>query len=191
MTGGHVRGVLAATQHRSVHEMGPPILPGAQQQLIYSGFAAGSHYHHTGSGANIVCLTEAPVFPPGFGQTSHRFSALLYGTEYEGSGKNQNGDAACAMCSYEGRSVYVQWGRHDCGQGQETLYKGFVMAEYHRHQKSEFVCVDYSRSVHAHSSSRSDNGNLWYHATYRCGSLPCGPYAHVVQASCAVCGIPW
>ena len=58
----------------------------------------------------------------------------------------------------------MEWGRHgSCSRaGDAVLYTGYIMAEKYTHQKSEFVCVDQSRGTHPGSTSKSENGLLWY-----------------------------
>jgi hypothetical protein len=47
---------------------------------LYSGFVAGAHYTHVGSGANYLCMHPSPEYPPG-ALDANNDGALLYGTE--------------------------------------------------------------------------------------------------------------
>ena len=57
--------------------------PSSDDILVYSGFAAGSSSGHTGSGANVLCMPEVPVYS--HYNEGNNNGALLYGYEYESS----------------------------------------------------------------------------------------------------------
>ena len=64
-------------------------------QLLYEGITGGSHYGHSGGGANYVCLPKVPQYmsthvPPYFSE--------MYGSEYEGVNGIFPG-TQCSLCS--------------------------------------------------------------------------------------------
>jgi len=165
--------------------------PAESSSLVYSGFAAGAYYGHSGGGANSICLNSESGDAPATDAGNHN-RAMLYGTEYEAGyvGRNvHDHNAACAVCAYNGKASYTMWGRPSCSDGHDALYIGNVWGAHHGHPKSSWVCVDVARESHDGSTS-NENGNLWYLAEYECGSLPCPPYKENKEAACAVCGIP-
>ena len=158
---------------------------------MYSGFAAGSHYTHGGSGANTVCLHQTPIMT---GSSGNQNGALLYGTEYENTGaidKNHDGDAACTVC-LSPTPVDIAWGRNDCnsnGVASTKLYSGVVMATHYSQAKSESVCVDMDRQTHGYSSRANHNGNLWYTTEVESGSSNSNSHSHNHEVACAVCRV--
>ena len=59
--------------------------PSTDDVLVYKGFAAGSHYGNWGSGANVFCMPEVPLY--GKFDSGDNNGALLYGYEYETTGR--------------------------------------------------------------------------------------------------------
>merc|ERR1719420_1090463 len=157
---------------------------------LYEGFIAGAHYHHWGSGANHLCMTQHSNAPPG-ATTSNQNGALLYGTEYQNTGnidKNHNGDAACAVCTFPTVSVHTEWGRYgSCSGDLQMLYKGVVMADWYWHKKSEFICVDEERATHAASYGGWNSGCLLYTTEMEGGSTHESWYPHDKEVGCSVC----
>ena len=86
-------------------------------------------------------------------------------------------------------AAYVQWGRSDsCSNGHTKLYSGLVMAEYHTHQRSEFVCVDVIRGfVKAPLYNPNNNGHLWYTTEAHSGSLDTTHYRNLREIGCVMC----
>ena len=143
--------------------------------LVYSGYAAGSHYEETGGGYNLVCLHETPVY----GTTEDTVDdnvAKLYRVEFETEDKGlwkmwglHNADVACAVCQPTGSiAVLMQPGSAVCPTGWSTEYEGFIMAapsHTSQHRRSEYVCVDSTpeavgdpadNSIEDHSSTLND-----------------------------------
>ena len=56
---------------------------------MYSGFAGGSYYSHSGSGANVLCMTQTATYAEH--NDNSQDGALLYGYEYKTSGYNLQG----------------------------------------------------------------------------------------------------
>ena len=140
----------------------------AGSNKLYTGYAAGSWYDHSGSGYNTLCLHPEPEPLQSSTSDAETYSARVYGTEYESTGykKNpkENHDALCTVCSLAdgAEDVYTQWGRADgCSNGHETLYTGMAMANYYNQQKSEWVCVDNEHATRA-GSSNNEGANHWY-----------------------------
>ena len=155
---------------------------------LFTGYAAGAHYNHRGSGANTMCLHPNPTYPPGT-SSGNQNGALIYGTEYQNTGaidKNHDKDAVCAVCAVVG-VTFEQWGRDICPQGHRTEYKGVIMSNHYTQQPGEFVCVDLERAFMVSGHEGDHNGNLWYTTEYEQGSLPNSVYKHDSEASCAVC----
>eukprot|EP00794_Sanderia_malayensis_P006019 gene6019-6718_t len=162
-------------------------------KMLYKGYAAGQHQTHSGGMSNTVCLHMEPTF--GKYSTSADTLQWIYGVEYEVANaftplsKNlHNKDAPCAVCRVETRgSKLMIPGRNICPSGWVTEYKGYLMSEHYGHKgRTTAVCVD--ADAEAFPRSQPDkNGNLWYAIQAACGSLPCGPYVHGREITCAVC----
>jgi len=158
-------------------------------QLVYTGFMAGAHYNHGGSGANYICMTTSGAEAPSGYSDGNQDGGLLYGTEYQNTGAidaNHDGDAACAVCRYNShhKDVYVQWGRSSyCSNSHHDVYSGHSMGNHYTQHRSTRVCVHTSRETHAQSSWSDNNGALLYtteiewvsgHANYEVGCTSCG-----------------
>jgi len=159
-----------------------------------AGAMGGGHYTHTGGGTNYVCLTNNPVYDKY--QRGWQNAAAIYGTEYETSfpgfsrGSLQDHDAPCAVCYVRSRGSEVMIpGTNKCPSGWTREYYGYLMTSHHSHaHPSEFVCVDVDAEV-APGSHSDANGALLYVVQGNCGyaSLPCKPYIHGYELTCAVC----
>jgi hypothetical protein len=158
---------------------------------VYTGFMAGSHYDHSGSGANYVCLTTSNPNPPSGYSDRNQNGNLLYGTEYWNTGAidhNQGGDAACVVCRHltPHKDVYVQWGRSNgCSNSHDTVYWGYVMGNRYTQHRSTFLCVHTARETHAHSSFSNHNGALLY--TTEIESTNFGGTAQNSEVGCSSC----
>jgi hypothetical protein len=161
--------------------------PGAD--LVYSGYAAGTQFNHTGSGANTLCITDAPVYQdiiPGAQNLS-----LIYGTEYEtafpsGTDHSQ-ATGVCAVCEVEYANTIMIPATNTCPVGWTEQYSGYVMSTTYQQEKSNYVCVDDNPS--APTSLANENGNLWYTTETRSntGSLPSSIYVDGGELTCVVC----
>ena len=157
---------------------------------LYEGFMASSHSGHRGGGSNVLCMHSSPQYPKGYSNGSQQGN-LLYGTEYENTGaldKNNNGDAACAVCEHDTASnVYVQWGRTSCSDGHKTEYSGLIMGGYYTQYNAENICVDLEMAVHRVSSTSSNDGFRMYTTEMEGGSSDETQYPHDREVACAVC----
>ena len=161
--------------------------------LVYSGRAGGSDRAQTGGGSNPQCLPLDPNFlTPISGD--QRYRALMYGAEYETVTDSNshihgrhNTDVPCAVCHVSNRTaVYMVPAKYTCPSGWTREYNGYLMAEYYKHYRSQFTCMDTAfKSVDG--SSTNHNGLLFYFVEGRCGSLPCPRYDSTKELSCAVC----
>ena len=145
--------------------------------------------------SNTVCLHSSPTFEK-FSDTIET-SQYIYGQEYQISTFNpfvrpglHDKDAPCAVCEVESRGSQVTLaGRNVCPEGWTLEYKGYLMSAHYGHKgRSSAVCVDHD-SEGFPRSGKNDDGNLWYTIQAACGSLPCGPYIHGRELTCAVCTI--
>ena len=163
-----------------------PSVPGTE--LVYAGRAAGSHYTHSGSGANYLCMPPNPQYslPTRGGFQLH---GLIYGTEYEGPllGTQDHG-VPCAVCLATSReTVLMIPARTTCPTLWTTEYTGYLMSAHYQHPRSMYECVDKSQES-VQGSFRDTNGALFYHVEVDCGfGLPCPPYIEELEVTCAVC----
>ena len=157
---------------------------------IYDGWVGGGAHNQNGSGANLMCMHPEPQQPEG-ASTGNQNGALIYGTEYENTGavdKNHDNDAGCVVCEKANvGSVYVQWGRQTCTNGDKTEYWGVIMAQHYSQQKGEFICVDWERAPHSTSHNGSQNGHMLYTTEMEGGAADEQMYPHDMEVSCAVC----
>ena len=156
-------------------------------ELVYEGYAAGSHYTHSGGGANYVCLPRDPLFEPDVTSGS---TSLIYGAEYEtnsGAWKiYHNQDVPCAVCRTPRTNVLMLPGRNQCYNDWQLEYTGFLMSDYYGYSSKEYTCVDaYPETLN--SGSTNANGALFYFVEARCGALKCPPYIEGREITCAVC----
>ena len=131
-----------------------------------------------------------PQFPDGVSD-ERQTGGSLFGVEYKNSGAvdmNENKDAGCAVCEHNtASSVYVQWGRKICTNDHVTQYYGFIMSasQDERAQKSEFICVSYSRSGHATSDPTFNKGGNLFTTEWDVKDV--GEYKKGNELSCAIC----
>ena len=109
--------------------------------LVYSGWAAGSHYSHSGSGSNYVCITKTPQYLTYSSATNTR--GLLYGAEYEAytnqayHGKHDQ-NVPCVVCHVQQRSILMIPGQYTCPTGWTTEYYGYLVSEKYTHHRSSY-----------------------------------------------------
>ncbi|KAK3109050.1 hypothetical protein FSP39_021864, partial [Pinctada imbricata] len=165
----------------------------ANSQTVYSGYAGGSLYDHTGAASDYLCLPPDPEW--GLHTESEDNSrALVYGAEYQfdsltDSRKSlHDQDVPCAVCRVKDRSSVIQIpARKTCYAGWNKEYTGYLMAGAHGHKAaSQFVCLD-ENSVGIGGTQVNNNGKLFYPAEGRCGSLLCPPYVKGRELTCVVC----
>lgn len=174
----------------------------AKSSLVYTGYAASSHYTHTGGSSELICLPERPQwgrYVDGFQGQSY-----IYGTEYETGwryGTNDvflknnihgqslnNHNVPCAVCYTDGRSTAMRFpAMLQCPDGWSEEYHGYLMAGYHSHKgKMQPVCLDEAPEA-AESGQADENGAVFYNVEAHCGSLPCPNYINGRELTCVVC----
>jgi hypothetical protein len=161
--------------------------------VVYTGYAAGAHYTHTGSGANTLCLSQTPEWLSY--DDGNQNGALIYGTEFETRAYGvaplqglQDLDGTCVVCEVPRAAQIMIPGRTSCPTGWTLEYNGYIMSEYYTHVgRSDFICVDAMPELAG--SSANQDGHLWYPTEIECGSLPCmtGGYVQGRELACAVC----
>ncbi|CAH1773339.1 unnamed protein product [Owenia fusiformis] len=172
------------------------------REKLYSGIMGLSHYTHTGSGSNYLCLPEVPEW----GKTTdgEQSGAYIYGVEYEiqvnSPFKTDNypdpskpstwlhdHDAVCAVCRVPDRSSGVMIpAQKSCPDTWTREYNGYLMSQHHTQQKSEFICVDEAPEADI-SGYENKDGGLLYLVEAHCGALPCPNYHQGYELTCAVC----
>ena len=161
-------------------------------ELVYSGLTAGSHYTHTGGGANYICtVTGADVEYHPEATTSNTNHAILYGTEYETIGQPlshlHDYSVPCAVCVVTSRSNQIMIpGRFTCPDTWTVEYSGWLMAQYHGYHRTMHICLD--KTPEAVGSAVNMDGALMHHVEADCNTgLPCPNYDATKQLSCVVC----
>ena len=157
-------------------------------ELLYEGIAGGSHYRHSGGGANYVCLPKVPQYssihvPP--------YYFYMYGAEYESvngifSGKHDH-NVPCAVCYTSTKEVKLMIPAcTSCPSSWTVEYKGYLMTERHNHARNVYECVDESPESIAGSHSNVDGAQFYFIGT-TCTGLPCPPYVANRAITCVVC----
>ncbi|KAJ8314242.1 hypothetical protein KUTeg_008803 [Tegillarca granosa] len=156
-------------------------------ELVYSGFAGGSHYTHGGGAAEYVCLPRDPEF--GVQQNVGAYG-YIYGAEYQTNyfGPAEDQDVPCAVCrSLTGTSVIMIPAKSTCYPNWKREYHGRLASGYFGHTSaSQYVCVDETPEAVIGGNSNSD-GKLFYPVKAECGSLECPPYQNDKEVLCVVC----
>ena len=164
-----------------------PNVPGTT--LVYAGRTGGTHFTHTGGGANHLCVPPDPRATLRF-TAGVRDHSYLWGSEYQfplAGGHDTN--VPCAVCLAASReTVLMIPAKTDCPTAWTREYYGYVMTEHRTHHRSMFECVD--RSQEAIPGSHANvNGALFYHVEVHCDGLPCPPYNPQRELNCVVCTI--
>ena len=156
--------------------------------LVYSGWAAGSHFNEKGSGSNYLCITKTPQY---LNYDSRRNNpAKLYGAKYIARDTNQPYHAItenvvpCAVCHVVQRSVLMIPGQYTCPTGWTREYYGYLVAARFDEHPVLYECMDESPES---SGTTSSDQAAFYHVEARCGNLACGPYDETKELTCAVC----
>ena len=165
-----------------------PSTPGTE--LVYAGRAAGSHYSHSGGGANKLCLPDNPQYLSY--QSGNQGTGYLYGAEYESYDRQplrsvHDHNVPCAVCSVSRGKLLMIPARTSCPSSWTREYYGYLMAErYSNEGRSTFECMDSSPESVPGSAGDGD-GALFYHTETTCTGLPCPPYVAGREVTCAVC----
>jgi len=168
-------------------------------ELVYNGYAGGSHFNKPGGAGEYLCLPRDPIW--GHHEDAvETYSSGVYGVEYELNQKTLSNffgtniryfsdDAPCAVCRTTRSSVIMIPGRNECYGGWTREYHGYLMSDYEGHKAaSEFVCLDIDPEVLTGGDHAVEkNGKLLYFVEARCGSLPCPPYVNGRELTCVVC----
>ncbi len=157
-------------------------------QLVYEGLAAGSHYTHTGGGANYLCITKKPIY---ISTTVPSHYSYLYGSEYQNPIFNSLHDqnVPCAVCHTSKRSSKLMVpGTTTCPQSWTEEYEGYLMTDHHTQKRNAvYECVDKDGEA-VPGEQHNTNGALFYHVVAVCKvGLPCDPFVANRPITCVVC----
>ncbi|CAK8689942.1 unnamed protein product [Clavelina lepadiformis] len=174
---------------------------GPNNDLVYDGIAAGSHYSNTGGVSDFLCLHLNVSYRNGRFRDGSQGGSHTYGLEYQDSWISSLMDFSliethstyqhsvpCAVCLAERRTTQLMIpGRVTCPQGWTREYTGYVMAGGHsdKHATSP-ICVDDTPQV-VPGTQGSQPGAHLYMVETQCASLLCEPYAAGREISCVVC----
>ncbi|XP_033727529.1 short-chain collagen C4-like [Pecten maximus] len=167
--------------------------PANQTSIVYTGYAGGSFYEHTGAASDYVCMPHEPVWGPhrDFSYTNNDI-AFMFGAEYQSPGElfgksTWSDDVPCAVCIGDQYTTSIMIpGRISCYPGWTEAYHGNLAAGAHNHKAaSQYACVDQEPQIS--KAGVNDNGKLFYGVKAKCGSLPCPPYVDNKFLPCVVC----
>ena len=158
-------------------------------QDVYCGITAGSHFTHSGGGANHLCMPKIPEYSLPFSSSGPDYKTFIYGAEYENpiQGSHDH-NIPCAVCHVSTRSAVLMIpGKTTCPPTWTREYYGYLMAELYRHKRSTYECVDKAMESLPGSSANTE-GALFYHVEAVCGvGIPCPPYNNYKELNCVVC----
>ncbi|XP_078619295.1 uncharacterized protein LOC144886530 [Branchiostoma floridae x Branchiostoma japonicum] len=174
-------------------------------ELVYSGYAGGTHKTHPGGGTNYQCLPTDPQWGT-YQDGVQGWKAFMYGAEYDlntdapgaeyeldrnvpfGSTSLHDDNVPCAVCYVPTRgSKLMIPARNTCPTDWTQEYDGYLMAGHYSHDGAkEYVCVDEQPEV-IQGGHASHGGALFYPVEARCGSLPCPNYVEGRELTCVVC----
>jgi len=124
----------------------------------------------------------------------------LFGAEYEFSGhpfstENNAGasllenDVPCVVCYAPTRSAQLMMpATINCTEGWVKEYGGYIVSEFHNHNRGEYICLDEAPEVVTGGLSNT-NGALLYPVILACGAVPCPKYVNGRMLSCVVCSL--
>ncbi len=163
----------------------------AGTEIVYSGITGGSHFTHSGSGANYLCMPIVPEYSPDLlykGGVDNN-EGIVYGTEYENPLQGIHDHAApCAVCHVSTRaSLLMIPAQASCPPTWTREYYGYLMTAHHTHQRSMYECVDADQQS-LKGSEGNENGALFYHVEADCATgLPCPYYNNHQELNCVIC----
>ncbi|XP_033728136.1 short-chain collagen C4-like [Pecten maximus] len=161
-------------------------------ELVYSGYAGGSHYSNKGAAAEYVCLPPDPSWGPKQNIRAQQ-PGFMYGAEFEDNilfnVKDRNRDVPCAVCRSSNQSTSIMIpARVTCYPGWTEAYHGYLASGYYNQPAaSQYVCVDQQPQTLLGGGSSNDDGKLFFQVRAKCGSLKCPPYEEDKVLSCVVC----
>ena len=174
---------------------GRTVCPKTGSELVYSGYAGGSHFSHMGGAASMLCLSRVPQWGR-YNDRLNTFMGYIYGAEYEDAQEvtdklfdrsHLDQDVPCAVCNLNSRSSVIMIpGRKSCFPGWTIEYTGYLMTGRHTHHSTDYYCIDGSPED-IHGGKANHNGYLLYFVESRCGSLRCPPYVEGRELTCVVC----
>ena len=185
------------TDHRgtSYTRWGKTVCPGNGSDVLYSGYAAGGYYTHTGASPSMLCLPEDPVWSK-YDDSLNAYGQHVYGVEYQDKargisfwGRNMyDQDAPCVVCEVKGRARRIMIpGRTTCYPGWTKEYWGYLMSSHYEYTgQGDYHCVD-SDPEAIEGGHENHNGYLLYFVEVRCGALKCPPYVKGRELPCVVC----
>ncbi|XP_060584601.1 uncharacterized protein LOC132740674 [Ruditapes philippinarum] len=144
---------------------------------VYTRYAAGSNYGHSGTASDTLCLSKNPIYNK---YTPGLQGGIIYGAQYETGRPNsawkhlKDQDILCAVCRITRNNVLMVSGRNTCQENYQLEYKGYLMSRHYQHSASLFICIDNEPEV-LQGGSFDDNGKSFYFVDGTCGSLKCPP----------------
>ncbi|XP_048241211.1 short-chain collagen C4-like [Haliotis rufescens] len=159
--------------------------------VMYKGFAGGSHFEARGGPGTTLCLPESPIYVR---HSTAGSQSYLYGTEYRPNAatdplqKMVLHDVPCVVCrSRHRRSAVMVPARNACFPEWHLEYKGYLFGGATTHTgSSDYVCVDEDPES-VQGGHENKEGHLLYPVESKCGSLPCPKYVDGWEMTCAVC----
>ncbi|XP_060569468.1 uncharacterized protein LOC132727890 [Ruditapes philippinarum] len=169
----------------------------SDNEVLYTGQAAGSDWQSPGAASNFLCLTNEPQW--GLYEEGVNSGAQVYGAEYEfkdfhpdkGSEYfNQDlndHDAPCSVCQTPRSSVLMIPGRQECFPGWTKEYSGYLVAGAGQHRAAtEYICLD-GEAENISPELGNTDGKVMYLVDAVCGTLRCPPYIQGRELTCVVC----
>ena len=171
--------------------------PGNGTVTIYSGFASGGDYQHSGASPEMLCLPPEPEWGR-YSSGSDTYSNIIYTAEYElpsgrdnaifGKSAHQQ-DVPCAVCEARSRKSHLMIpGRKTCYDGWSREYWGYLMSSRYSHkQQMDFYCVD-AEPEFLRGGAANSNGYILYVVEIRDnGGNIFPPYVDGRELTCVVC----
>ena len=158
-------------------------------QLLYEGIAGGSHYSHSGGGANYICLPKVPDY---LSTANPSRQSYLYGAEYQNVNNifpsKHDHNVPCAVCYTSTKEVQLMIpAKTVCPTSWTIEYVGYLMADYYDHKRNAvYECVDKDPES-IYGSAANIDGALFYFVKTTCTGLPCPPYVNNRVITCVVC----
>ena len=190
---------LAGRTGATYTRWGRTVCPEPGSELVYYGYAGGSHYYHMGGAASMLCLPRVPEW----GEYSDKLDpsvGYMYGAEYQDGqdrtdelfGRSHHDhDVPCAVCNLKRRSSVIMIpAKKSCFPGWTLEYSGYLMTGRHNHEHhksaTDYYCIDASPED-IDGGKADHNGYLLYFVESVCGSLRCPPYKNGRELICVVC----
>ncbi|ELU02726.1 hypothetical protein CAPTEDRAFT_117854, partial [Capitella teleta] len=171
---------------------------GIHTELVYRGYAGGSHWTSTGAASDYLCLPKDPQW--GNYDDAVAGDSEVWGAEYEtwtfAPFSLRNADSStlhehnvpCAVCRAKTRASVLMVPAHkECHEGWTKEYSGYLTSGHKFHKAGfQYACMDAAPEVEA-AGHRDENGALFHAVEGVCGSLPCPPYINGRELTCVVC----